>query len=586
MSRSLAADFILQSNNKDEFNKRLFKSTGYNLEFKTEAGLHILRGKLNKLEEDGELITVSIILERAKQVSNAKFSLKKSKLEIFNNCPIISGRDDILFEIYNFLKNDIYDTLVLVGDEYTGRKSCIMEFARRFSAGMYNDLDVTFTNSKLGASGSCLIRLGDSEILKDRRSFKKYIGVALSSHEKDWNQSIDAKTKVIHLQAYDYKTSKKIFRRVSERSKFINNLDISKEVIKFIMDSQIKASNPLKGMIELLNRSIIYYQFLLTQDNSSILEGNESRSKNISLTVGLVKEVMKENKNVMKIIFNEDAFEEARENINNRIIGQNEQKNQILDTIKNSIKYMRHDRPVSSIMISGPPGVGKSALAKTIAEELFGHGYFFEIDMASMNEKHALATLTGSRPGYIGYGETGLNKIVDKKYGVILFDEIEKAHPDVYPVFLQMMEKGRLMLSSGNNMDLSGFILIFTTNEVEKITSIGFQKIQDDKIIRDKLGERFNKPFISRLNNISFFDNVTEEEIKQAVPVILKEVQDSMINPMEIELSNDLIDEIISKYIPELGLRSIRNYIESNIDKIIEHTTKSNGNQKEDEMYA
>jgi ATP-dependent Clp protease ATP-binding subunit ClpB len=211
--------------------------------------------------------------------------------------------------------------------------------------------------------------------------------------------------------------------------------------------------------------------------------------------------------------------------LNEEVIGQNEALHAVARAIKrNKAGLSDVNRPIGSFMFLGPTGVGKTESAKALASFLFDSDKsLIRIDMSEYMEKHAVRRLVGAPPGYVGYEEGGqLTEAVRRKpYSVILFDEIEKAHPDVFNILLQVLDDGRLTDNKGVTIDFKNTIIILTSNIAsDKIMSEG-DKESKDKAVRDELKRHFKPEFLNRLDDIVIFNPLGLEEITAIVDILL-----------------------------------------------------------------
>ena len=274
-----------------------------------------------------------------------------------------------------------------------------------------------------------------------------------------------------------------------------------------------------------------------------------------------------------KLLRMEDALHE-------RIVGQNEAVDAISKSIRRSRSGLKDPkRPMGSFIFLGPSGVGKTELSKALAEFLFNsQDALVSIDMSEYMEKHAVSRLIGSPPGYVGYDEGGqLTKIVRQRpYSVILFDEIEKAHPDVFNILLQILEEGRLTDSQGRKVDFRNTIIIMTSNvgarEISKEHTVGFgtqqtQGLSDDEIKKSVMAEMkklFRPEFLNRVDETIVFKTLSEDELEQIVDLLIDDLRQRLIaQGMSIELS-DAARKYIAKEGTDLafGARPLRRTIQ------------------------
>jgi ATP-dependent Clp protease ATP-binding subunit ClpC len=236
-------------------------------------------------------------------------------------------------------------------------------------------------------------------------------------------------------------------------------------------------------------------------------------------------------------------------------------------------------RPSGSFIFLGPSGVGKTELSKALAEFLFGDEQaLIQLDMSEYMEKHTVSRLIGSPPGYVGYEEGGqLTEAVRRKpFSVILFDEIEKAHPDVFNTLLQILEDGRLTDSQGHQVDFKNTIIIMTSNlgtrDIQKGPGVGFAARPDEKVTYDKMREKvmdelkksFRPEFLNRIDEVIVFHSLTQPDVKQIVDLMMKRVTEQLkAKDLEIELTDAAKTLLAEKgYDPALGARPLRREIQ------------------------
>nr|YP_009399796.1 Clp protease ATP binding subunit [Digenea simplex]ARW69615.1 Clp protease ATP binding subunit [Digenea simplex] len=266
------------------------------------------------------------------------------------------------------------------------------------------------------------------------------------------------------------------------------------------------------------------------------------------------------------------------ETLHSRIIGQEEAVVAVSRAIRRARVGLKNpNRPIASFIFSGPTGVGKTELTKALASYFFGaQEAMVRLDMSEYMERHTVSKLIGSPPGYVGYSEGGyLTEAVRKRpYTVILFDEIEKAHPDIFNLLLQILEDGRLTDAKGRTIDFKNTLLIMTSNIGSKVIekgggSLGFELGESQvesqygrikSLVNEELKQYFRPEFLNRLDEIIVFRQLTKEEVREIADLMLKEVFER-IKQQDIELSvterfkNRLVDE---GYNPSYGARPLR----------------------------
>ena len=236
-------------------------------------------------------------------------------------------------------------------------------------------------------------------------------------------------------------------------------------------------------------------------------------------------------------------------------------------------------RPSGSFIFLGPSGVGKTELSKALAEFLFGdEDALVQLDMSEYMEKHTVSRLIGSPPGYVGYEEGGqLTEAVRRKpFSVVLFDEIEKAHPDVFNTLLQILEDGHLTDAQGHQVDFKNTVIIMTSNlgtrDIQKGTTLGFAARADEKMtyekmrdkVMDELKRSFRPEFLNRIDEVIVFHSLPREDVKAIVDLMMKRVREQLkAKDVEIELSDQVKELLAEKgYDPSLGARPLRRTIQ------------------------
>ena len=269
------------------------------------------------------------------------------------------------------------------------------------------------------------------------------------------------------------------------------------------------------------------------------------------------------------------------ENLHNRIIGQDKAVTAVARAIRRNRAGLQSSKRPPSFIFVGPTGVGKTELAKTLAYEMFGsEDSIIRVDMSEYMESHSTAKLIGSPPGYVGYDDAGqlTEKVKRKPYSIILLDEIEKAHPDVFNLLLQILDDGKLTDSQGNTVSFENTIIIMTSNAGSNLNnnSIGFGKQSiDSSKVETALKGIFRPEFLNRVDEIVVFDSLTKEQLLQIIDLLLKATSEALSNK-NISLT---VSDSAKQYILEKGTdlkygarplrRAIQKYIEDEISEMI-----------------
>jgi ATP-dependent Clp protease ATP-binding subunit ClpC len=279
-----------------------------------------------------------------------------------------------------------------------------------------------------------------------------------------------------------------------------------------------------------------------------------------------------------------DRLVNMEEALHKRYVGQEEAVVAVAKAIRRARAGIKDPkRPTASFIFLGPSGVGKTELARTLAEFLFGdEDAMIQVDMSEYMEKHSVSRLVGSPPGYIGYDEGGqLTEAVRRKpYSVLLLDEIEKAHPDVFNILLQLLEEGKLTDAQGRKVDFRNTIVIMTSNigasQISKNQSLGFTigdesglSYEDMKTkVMGELKKVFRPELLNRIDEVIVFHKLTKEEIKEVVEILMKRLREQMAqHEVAIELTDEAKDLLVEKgYDPAMGARPLRRAIQRYIE--------------------
>ena len=263
--------------------------------------------------------------------------------------------------------------------------------------------------------------------------------------------------------------------------------------------------------------------------------------------------------------------------LHQRVVGQNEAVTAVSEAILRARAGLKDEnRPIGSFIFLGPTGVGKTELAKALSESLFDtERNMIRIDMSEYMEKHSVSRLVGAPPGYVGYDEGGqLTEAVRRKpYSVILFDEIEKAHPDVFNILLQLLDDGRLTDNQGRTVDFKNTIVIMTSNIgsselIENMNQEGYIPEEVKEKVTGDLKNYFRPEFLNRVDDIIVFSALTLEQVKKIIDLAFKGIEKRLAD-REMKLTmTDAAKELIAKesYDPQYGARPIKRYLQKHVE--------------------
>ena len=294
-----------------------------------------------------------------------------------------------------------------------------------------------------------------------------------------------------------------------------------------------------------------------------------------------------------------DRLLKLEETLHQRVIGQDEAVTSVARAIRRGRVGLKDpNRPIGSFLFLGPTGVGKTELSKALADAMFGtENALIRVDMSEFMEKHTVSKLIGSPPGYVGYDEGGQlsEKVRRNPYSVILFDEIEKAHPDVFNVLLQVLDDGHITDSTGRVVDFKNTVIIMTSNagaeNIVEPKKLGFATANDEKFehenmknkVMDEVKRIFKPEFINRIDEIIVFHTLNKAQIGEIVDIMIRSVNKRMMEQMKlsIELDEDAKNYIVDKgYDVKYGARPLRRTIQNDIEdalaeKILETKVKA-----------
>lgn len=269
-------------------------------------------------------------------------------------------------------------------------------------------------------------------------------------------------------------------------------------------------------------------------------------------------------------------------NLSGKVIGQADAVKKVAKAIRRSrVGLKAKNRPIGSFLFVGPTGVGKTELGRTLARELFGTSEaMIRLDMSEFMEKHSVSKLIGSPPGYVGHEEAGqlTEKVRRNPYSIILLDEIEKAHPDVQHMFLQILEDGRLTDSQGRTVSFKDTVIIMTSNAgtTDTEASVGFNTTTDAKLekgsdILAKLGAYFKPEFLNRLDSVIEFKSLEKADLVQIIDLMLVDLNTMLATEdVAIDVSQEVKEHLIELgYDPKFGARPLRRTIQEHLEDVI-----------------
>jgi ATP-dependent Clp protease ATP-binding subunit ClpE len=360
-------------------------------------------------------------------------------------------------------------------------------------------------------------------------------------------------------------------------NKELYQLEVLKNELKAIQEEKEEAANADSTEDYQKAADLKTKECQLTQK----IEALEKKAKPRQLTVQDIALVIEHwTKIPVKKITEEETKKllELEANLHKRIIGQNEAVSAVAKAIRRNRAGLKSTKRPPSFIFVGPTGVGKTELAKSLSYEMFGkEDAIIRIDMSEYMESHSAAKLIGAPPGYVGYDDAGqlTEKVKRHPYSIILFDEIEKAHPDVFNILLQVLDDGKLTDSQGNVVSFENTIIIMTSNAGSNLNnnSIGFGKtstVDKDKIY-DSLKNTFRPEFLNRVDEIIIFDSLNKEQLLQIVDLMLEDTKSALANKMiSLDVTNNAKDFLLEKGTDyKYGARPLRRAIQRYVEDIL-----------------
>jgi ATP-dependent Clp protease ATP-binding subunit ClpE len=305
---------------------------------------------------------------------------------------------------------------------------------------------------------------------------------------------------------------------------------------------------------------------------------NQGRETLYEVTVEDIEQIVEEKTGipVTKLQASEQAkMKNLADSLRQKVIGQQEAVDKIAKAIRRSRAGLKSKtRPIGSFLFVGPTGVGKTEITKVLAEELFGsRDTLIRLDMSEYMEKHAVSKIIGSPPGYVGHEEAGqlTEQVRRNPYSILLLDEIEKAHPDVQHMFLQIMEDGRLTDSHGRTVSFKDTVIIMTSNAGtgEKKINVGFNQTAHESVsMLESLGNYFKPEFLNRFDAIVSFNELTEDNLLEIVDLMLVDLEEAIEeNNITISISPEAKRELVKLgYDKRFGARPLRRVIQDKIE--------------------
>ena len=456
---------------------------------------------------------------------------------------------------------------------------------------------------KLRLIGATTIEEYKKFIKPDGALDRRFQPIIIEEPTKEKVREILKKIKPIYEQYHKVTVSEEIINLITDLSeKYIykrfepeKSIDILYEVCSLVSLKETKKlkkynqlNKTLKEVLENKKQSIIKNDFeqasiykekenkLMDEINNLELKFYDKTPKKVTREDVANVIYSKTKIPVYELLNEEISLNNIKNNLKENIIGQDK----IIENIMNIIKRIKlgfKENKCYSMMFCGPSGVGKTLTAETFGKNLVGEN-IIRLDMTEYIEPHSVSKILGTSPGYIGYGDNTniLEEIKNKPYAVLILDEIEKAHPNVTNLFLQILDNSKIKDSKGTTVRFDNITIIMTSNIGFNEESIGFNK-NENKIIQ-KLKESFSVPFINRIDNILIFDKLKKEDMKKLINNKLFNIKRKYLNNIDLKIEEKVIEEIIkeSNY-QEFGARKIEKIIKDKIEnQIIDNILSKN----------
>ena len=579
-------------------NKELDPVIGRNEEIKRIQEILCRRTKNNPLLIGPAGVgKTALVEELSRQIANEEvpFNLKNKKIINLDMATLVAGtkyRGEFEEKIRKILKEvEENEEIILFIDEI---HTLVGAGGAEGAIDASNIIKPALARGKIRLIGATTTEEYKKFIKPDKALDRRFQTINIEIPDKKKVVEILKKIKPIYENYHNVHVSNEIIELITNLSeKYVyerfepdKSIDILDEVCSLVNlkeNNKLKKYNnikkELKKVIEQKKEAIINQDFeqasifktkenKLTNDINIIELNNETKRKKV--TQNDVAEVIYKKTNIPVYELLEkkqELIKEIEKNLRTIIIGQDKVLDQLVNIIKR-IKLGFKENKCYSLLFCGPSGVGKTLSAKTFGENLVGKNVI-RLDMSEYIEPHSVSKIIGPPPGYVGYNEENiLEEIKNKPHSVLILDEIERAHPNIINLFLQVLDNGKIKDSKGNYVKFNNITIIMTSNIGFEEKSIGFSK-SENKIIT-KLKENFSIPFINRIDNIIIFNELSKENIEQLIEKKLFNIKRKYLKDITLKIDETVINQIIEESCyKEFGARKIDKIIKNKIENQI-----------------
>ena len=579
-------------------NKELDPVIGRNEEIKRIQEILCRRTKNNPLLIGPAGVgKTALVEELSRQIANEEvpFNLKNKKIINLDMATLVAGtkyRGEFEEKIRKILKEvEENEEIILFIDEI---HTLVGAGGAEGAIDASNIIKPALARGKIRLIGATTTEEYKKFIKPDKALDRRFQTINIEIPDKKKVVEILKKIKPIYENYHNVHVSNEIIelivnlseKYVYERFEPDKSIDILDEVCSLVNlkeNNKLKKYNnikkELKKVIEQKKEAIMNQDFeqasifktkenKLTNDINIIELNNETKRKKV--TQNDVAEVIYKKTNIPVYELLEkkqELIKEIEKNLRASIIGQDKALEQLINIIKR-IKLGFRENKCYSLIFCGPSGVGKTLSAKTFGENLVGKNVI-RLDMSEYIEPHSVSKIIGPPPGYVGYNEENiLEEIKNKPHSVLILDEIERAHPNIINLFLQVLDNGKLKDSKGNYVKFNNITIIMTSNIGFEEKNIGFNK-SENKIIT-KLKENFSIPFINRIDNIIIFNELSKENIEQLIEKKLFNIKRKYLKDITLKIDETVINQIIEESCyKEFGARKIDKIIKNKIENQI-----------------